>query len=300
MSDIVKKLGPKLKYGIKTNEPMSRHTSWQVGGPADYYLYPVDTGELVEIVRFSKENEVPLYVLGNGTNLLVLDGGIRGMVVYIGDAFSYIKRENDRLTAGAGTPVTYLARTAAEEGLTGLEFAIGIPGSLGGAIIMNAGAFGGYLGERVQLVKLISMDGEILELGSEECSFGYRTSNLAGKGIVVEVTLQLKPGDPAEAERLIEHYLVERSRRHPSLPSAGSVFRNLPEQAAGRLIEEAGGKGMRIGGAVVSEQHANFIVNTGSATAADILALIRSVQQLVKEKHGLELKPEVKIVGEER
>jgi len=296
---VEKELGSKLKKGVKKNEPMARHTSWQVGGPADYYLCPADLEEVVAIVKFSNKYQQPLYVIGSGTNLLVLDGGIRGVVVKMGEPFSYVQPSGNRLIAGAGTPVSYMARTASEQGLAGLEFAIGIPGSLGGAVIMNAGAFGGYIGEKIRSIKLVSNQGEIKTLGLDELSFGYRTSNLPGKGIIAEAELELVSGDPEESNQLIERFLAERSLRHPKLPSAGSVFRNLPDQPAGRLIEEAGGKGMRIGGAEVSQRHANFIVNTGRAKASDILALIEKVRSLVKNKYGVELQPEVKIVGEE-
>ncbi len=298
--NIDRELGQKLKEGIRKNEPMSRHTSWQVGGPADYYLCPADLSELVEIVRFSNKYNLPLYVFGNGTNLLVLDGGIRGLVVNIGSSFSYVNCEQNGLTAGAGTPMTYLARTAAEQGLVGLEFAVGIPGSLGGAVIMNAGSFGGYIGEKVRAVKLVSPGAELITMERNELSFSYRTSNLPGKGVIFEIVLDLKPGDSVESMKLMDYFLSERSRRHPDLPSAGSVFRNIPDQPAGKIIEEIGCKGMRIGGAEVSCKHANFIVNTGTATAADILSLIEAVRQKVKDEYNLDLQPEVKIVGEER
>ncbi len=297
--NIEQELGSKLKGDIKKDEPMAKHTSWQVGGPADYFICPADLDELLEIVRLSDKYHLPLYILGNRTNLLVLDGGIRGLVVKIGAAFSYIKHEHDTLAAGAGTPMAYMARSAAEKGLSGLEFAIGIPGSLGGALIMNAGAFGSYIGERVYSVKLVGFCGELITLSQEDLSFGYRTSNLIGRGVLVEAVLEMKKGEPAKSFETMEHFSEERRSRHPALPSAGSVFRNLPDQPAGRIIEEAGGKGMQIGGAAVSKEHANFIVNTGHATAADILNLIRAVRQLVKDNYNLELQPEVRIIGEE-
>lgn len=293
-------LGRQLRAGIKENEPMSLHTSWQVGGPADYYLLPADEAELREIVRFTKRTGLPLFVFGNGTNLLVRDGGIRGLVVQIGAPFSYVHREGSSLRAGAGTSLTFLARAAAKEGLQGLGFAGGIPGSLGGALVMNAGAFGSYIGSLVAEVSMVRLDGEAVRLGREEIVFGYRQSNLIGKGIIVEALLELKEGEPDELKGEVEKYLSERRRRHPSLPSAGSVFRNPPGRPAGRLIEEAGGKGLSIGPARVSGQHANFIVNAGGASARDIEELIEAVRQLVKEKFAVELQTEVKIIGEER
>jgi UDP-N-acetylmuramate dehydrogenase len=288
-----------LKNGVKTNEPMSLHTTWQVGGPADYFLSPVNSSELIEIVQISKKYNQPIQVVGNGSNLLVLDGGIRGLVVYIGEAFCYLSRIEEGLLAGAGTPMTMLAKTAAQYSLSGIEFAVGIPGSLGGAVIMNAGAFGGYIGDSVLRVGLVTTEGQTVTLDRENISFGYRTTSLVGMGIVYEISVKLDQGDPDESSRQMKHFLAERRRRHPTQPSCGSVFRNLPGQPAGQLIEQAGAKGLRIGGAEVSTQHANFIVNTGSATAADILQLIKTVQNMVKDKFACELHPEVRIIGEE-
>ncbi len=298
--NIRKELGQLIKSEIKEDEPMAKHTSWKVGGPADYFVCPGDSNELIEIVRYCRERSLPICVVGNGSNLLVLDGGIRGLVVKIAEPFSYVKRSDNRLEAGAGTPMTYLARTAAEQGLAGLEFCVGIPGLLGGALIMNAGSFGGYIGEKVTAVKVVSPAAELVTLQRGELTFSYRSSNLVRKGIVVEVSLELKQGNPQESLKLMEHFISERGRRHPSQPSAGSVFRNMPDQPAGKIIEEIGCKGMRIGGAEVSCKHANFIVNTGDASAADILALIEAVRLQVREEHNLELQPEVKIVGEEK
>lgn len=297
--NVVLELGPKLKEGVKVNEPLALHTSWEVGGPADYFLCPVNVDEIIEIIRFSRQHNLPLQIIGNGSNLLVRDGGIRGLVVKIGDSFCYLQCKDDLLIVGAGTPMTYAARMAAEEALCGCEFMVGIPGSLGGAIIMNAGSFGGYIGEKVSSVKLVSLEGEALVLDKEQLSFAYRWSNLLGRGVIVEASIQLERGNKEESLKKMEYFLAERRRRHPSLPSAGSVFRNLPEQPAGRLIENAGAKGMRIGGAEVSTKHANFIVNRGDATASDILALMNTVRSMVKEKYDIDLQPEVKVVGEE-
>lgn len=221
------------------------------------------------------------------------------MVINIGNSFSYVKPIESGLTAGAGTAMSYLAAKAARLGLSGLEFSVGIPGTLGGAVVMNAGAYGGHIGEKVKSVRIVSRSGQIISLEKDKLSFAYRQSNLAGKGVIYEVDLTLKKGSSKESLDKMSSLLEERSLRHPSLPSAGSVFRNLPDLPAGKLIESAGAKGMKVGGAEVSSKHANFIVNTGGATAADILTLINKVQKLVKEKHGLDLKPEVKIVGEE-
>lgn len=293
-------LGRRMRAGLKKDEPMSLHTSWQVGGPADYYLLPADRDELKEIVRFKNSTGLPLFVFGNGTNLLVRDGGIRGLVVQIGEPFSYICREGKLLRAGSGTPLTLLAQKAAKEGLRGLGFTAGIPGSLGGALVMNAGAFGSYIGALVAEVSVIRPGGEQARLGPDDIVFGYRQSNLSGQGIIVEALLKLEEGDPEALKGEVERYLAERRRRHPNLPSAGSVFRNPPGNPAGHLIEAAGGKGLSIDAARVSEQHANFIVNTGGASARDIETLIEVIRKQVKDKFGVELQTEVRIVGEER
>ncbi len=296
--DIERELGAKLKHGLKTGEPMKNHTSWEVGGPADYFVCPANVEELALIVKYSRDHDLPLFVFGNGTNLLVQDGGIRGLVVKIGDDFSYTIFGNDRVKAGAGTSVTTLACEAAKRGCGGFEFAAGIPGSLGGASIMNAGAFGGNIGEWILEAEVVNPAGEIEVIPRRELNFSYRSSNLPEKGIVTAVTLKITPCDPEEAKEKIERFMSERHRRHPALASAGSTFRNLADQPAGRLIESAGGKGMRVGGAEVSTQHANFIINSGGAKASDIVCLIDQVRSLVREKHGVDLHPEVKIVGE--
>ncbi len=297
---IEQELGSRLTHGLKIEEPMRGHTSWKVGGPADYFLQPADLNELITIVRYSDQHKLPLYILGNGTNVLILDGGIRGLVIHIGPAFNYLEEDHSCLTVGAGTPMSTLAKNAAALGFTGLEFAIGIPGSLGGALIMNAGAFGGYIGERILQVKVVDFLGQVTTLQREELYFGYRDSSLIGKGIIVEACLGLNQGDKEKIIKKMEEFSAQRRRRHPNLPSAGSVFRNPPGQSAGKIIEEAGAKGLRIGGAEVSTQHANFIVNTGEATAADIVSLIKTVRQLVKDKYNLELHPEIRMIGEEK
>lgn len=297
--NVERELGRRLKAGVRRDEPMSLHTSWGVGGPADYYLLPANSDELQEIIRFKNSSGLPLFVFGNGTNLLVREGGIRGLVVQIGPAFGYIRREGRALRAGSGTPMTALARAAAGEGLRGLGFAAGIPGTLGGALVMNAGAFGSYIGALVAEVSLILPEGERARLGPENVIFGYRQSNLGRLGVIVEALLELEQGDREALTEEVEHYFAERRRRHPSLPSAGSVFRNPPGSPAGGLIEAAGGKGLTAGGAAVSGKHANFIVNRGGASARDIEHLIERVREMVREKFGVELQTEVRIVGEE-
>lgn len=298
--NVEQELGSRLRASLRRSEPMSIHTSWKVGGAADYYLAPVSLNDLIEAVRYCRDKKIPFYVIGNGSNLLVLDGGIRGMVIEIGAPFHYLHMDGSRLKAGAGSPMSCLARTAAQNGLAGLEFAGGIPGTLGGALIMNAGAFGSHIGEAVRAVSVVRFDGLARTLQKEDIVFEYRNSSLSGEGVIFEAVLELEIGKNADLEKKVDFYLNERRRRHPQLPSCGSVFRNLPDQPAGRLIEAAGGKGLRVGGAQVSEQHTNFIVNLGGATACDILNLIEQVRWLVRAKFQVDLHPEVKIIGEER
>lgn len=278
---------------------MSLHTSWKVGGAADYFVEPADLEEVASVLCLCSAQELPLFIFGNGTNLLVREGGIRGVVLKIGGSFNYIRWDGAIARAGSGTPVSLLAREAARQGLEGLEFAGGIPGTLGGALVMNAGAFGSYTGNTVETVKVVDFQGRLRLLNREECRFEYRSSCLSRTGVVVEAMLKLKRGDPLLLEQRMESFLSERLSRHPQQPSAGSVFRNPPGRSAGELIEAAGGKGLRSGFAQVSEKHANFILNLGGATASDIIILMTTVQKLVWEKFKIELCPEVRIVGEE-
>ena len=292
-----------LGVEVRKKEPMALHTSWKVGGPADYYVICDQPEQIAAVAGLCNRYSLPLTVIGNGTNLLVRDGGLRGIVMKLGPALQYITREGNKVRVGAATALPYLAKVTASWGLAGLEHAGGIPGTVGGALIMNAGAFGAYIGDLVEQVKVINTGkgtGEARLLTREECGFKYRGSNLSREGIIVEVLLNLSEKNPVFLEDKVREYLAERSRRHPQQPSAGSVFRNPPgSPTAGRLIEAAGGKKLQVGRAQVSEQHANFIVNLGGATAADILALMARVQRLVKEKFNLELQPEVRVIGED-
>ncbi len=293
-------LSPKVE--VKKDEPMRLHISWKVGGPADYFIVPEQLEQISAVARLCKKYGYPLTVIGNGTNLLVREGGLRGVVMKIGSTFKYITREGTRVRVGAGTPLPHLTGTTVGWGLAGLETAGGIPGTVGGALIMNAGAFGAYIGDLVKEVTVVDITGragEIKLLTRDDCSFSYRKSSLSREGAIVEVLLQLRKGDPFFLEKKAQGFLTERLRRHPQQPSAGSVFRNFPGLPAGKLIEIAGGKGLQVGKAQVSRQHANFIVNLGGATAEDILVLMEKVQRLVKEKFNLELQPEVRVIGED-
>ncbi|WP_207708966.1 UDP-N-acetylmuramate dehydrogenase [Heliomicrobium undosum] len=282
-------------------EPMSRHTTWKIGGPADLFAMPADEADLAGLIRGCREREIPWMVVGSGSNLLVADNGIRGVVIHLGRAFSDRRLDDCRLTAGGGCALSGLARLAVKAGLQGLEFACGIPASLGGAVAMNAGAHGGSMENIVRWADVIDDEGRIRRYQGEEMDFAYRHSRLQGeKAIVVRVGMELRWGDQEALERWMEEKLTLRRKSQPlDFPNAGSVFLNPPGSlSAGRLIDEAGMKGFAIGGAQVSERHANFIVNRGGATAADVLALIDTVRARVLATCGIELKSEVRVIGD--
>lgn len=284
---------------LRSNEPMSRHTSWRVGGPADRFFKPADIDDLSAFLS-SLPGEVPVFWFGLGSNLLVRDGGIRGVVI----AGSGLFRTLDDLgghcvRVGSSVPCTQLARQCIRWGYGPSEFFAGIPGSVGGALAMNAGAHGGETWERVVSVKTLNRAGELRERGRDEFDVGYRNVGGLDQEWFIEATLAFDPDvEPSMARQ--KDMLERRRQTQPlGLPSCGSVFRNPPGDHAARLIESAGLKGYRIGGAEVSPKHANFIINTGDATAADIERLITHVRDTVSARHGIELQHEVRIVGEE-
>ncbi len=285
---------------VLVDEPMSRHTSFRVGGPADILVTPRDTEDLVALLRALAELGVPCCVIGAGTNVLVRDEGIRGVVIKIADAMSAVSRERwDIVRAEAGALMPSLCRTVAQWGLSGLEFASGIPGTVGGAVAMNAAAYGSCVCEVVRAARVVTRDGSVLELSRDELAPGLKTTRVLEDALVlVQAAFQLRPDDPEAIRARMKTYLDERSRRQPlSLPSAGCIFKNPAGGGAGRLIDAVGLKGARIGGAEVSRVHANFIVNTGGATARDILSLMEKVQEAVRAKFGVTLEPEVRILG---
>ncbi len=282
-------------------EPMTRHTSFRIGGPADLLAQPGDEGELRALLRCAKKAGVPVTVIGNGSNLLVRDKGIRGLVIKIGSMLNEMKAAGTRLTFGSGVPLALAAKKAAEEGLSGLEFAVGIPGSIGGAVYMNAGAYGGEMADVVESVRAIDREGNVLTLPAGEMGFAYRKTLLQEKELIItSITVALKEGDRSEIAAKMADLSGRRITKQPlDLPSAGSTFKRPEGHYAGTLIEETGLKGYRVGGAKISEKHAGFVVNTGDATAEDVLKLIGDVQEKVYAKHGVRLYPEVLIIGEE-
>ena len=287
-------------HQILENEPMSRHTTFRVGGPADVLFLPESEEQLLQALSIAREAGVPCFVIGNGSNLVVKDGGIRGLVIALGEGMAAIARAGETLTALAGASLARVSAYAQASGLSGLEFASGIPGTLGGGCAMNAGAYGGQLSD-VLVDARVLLDGEVRTLTVEEMQMGYRTSlPLRRGGIVISARFALTPDDPeAIAARMRELNARRRDKQPLNYPSAGSTFKRPEGYFAGALIEQAGLKGKRVGGAQVSEKHAGFIVNTGGATAADILTLIGTVQDEVADRFGVRLETEVRILGED-
>ncbi|OAT81807.1 UDP-N-acetylmuramate dehydrogenase [Desulfotomaculum copahuensis] len=283
------------------DEPMSRHTTWRIGGPADILVEPDGVDGLTALIALLQAWKLTPLIIGNGSNLLVRDGGIRGVVVKIGRGLGGIKITGAVVTAGAGAALGALAAAARDAGVGGLAFAAGIPGTVGGAVVMNAGAHGSSMRDVVQEVLVMDYSGCCTRLPAAALDFGYRTSCLKGAPLIVlEATCRGGLQDPAAIRREMEGYQAKRRATQPlTRPSAGSVFRNPPGRAAGQLIEQAGAKGMRSGDAQVSTLHGNFIINLGAATARDVLDLIRRVQDLVYDRFGATLTLEVQILGED-
>ena len=285
---------------ILYNEPMKNHTSFKVGGPAGIFIEPDDRAELVKAIKDLREQGVSYYIIGNGSNLLVSDKGLRGAVVKIGEKFGSVSINNDIITAESGVLLSTLSKMAAREGLTGMEFASGIPGSLGGAVTMNAGAYGGEMKDIVEWVEILDQDLNIKRLKNDEMKFMYRKSIIEpGKHIVLRCCIRLKKGNKDEIDNKMAELAEKRRSKQPlHLPSAGSTFKRPEGYFAGKLIEDAGLRGFSIGGAQVSTLHCGFVVNNGDATAKDVYDLIRHVQKTVFEKFNVMLEPEVKILGE--
>lgn len=285
---------------VYRNEPMKKHTTFRIGGPADYYLCPHSAKEIQKAVEICREENIPYFILGNGSNLLVSDKGYRGAVIQLWKNVSDIRVDGCRIQAKAGASLAKIAAQAMEKGLTGMEFAAGIPGTLGGAVVMNAGAYGGEMKDILKEVLVMDKEGRIFTLKTEDLKLGYRTSIVKEKGyIVLAAVLELQPGDRNKIRDLMEDLKQRRAEKQPlDMPSAGSTFKRPEGFFAGKLIMDAGLRGFSVGGAQVSEKHCGFVVNTGEATASDVLTLIREVQKRVRENSGVELETEVKFLGE--
>ncbi|WP_298022705.1 UDP-N-acetylmuramate dehydrogenase [uncultured Dysosmobacter sp.] len=289
---------PDLK--VTADEPMSRHTSFRIGGPARRMAFPQNGEQLVLLMGFAEECGAETLVIGNGTNLLAADEGLDRLVVDLSAAMHGIQgEENGTVTAEAGVSLARLADFACKQGLTGLEFAHGIPGTLGGAVCMNAGAYGGEMKQVIQAVTVLFPDEGVKTLTGEEMAFGYRCSLLTDRpeGVVLRAAVRLAPGDPAAIREKMQELMARRKASQPlEWPSAGSTFKRPAGHFAGTLIDQCGLKGLTVGGAQVSEKHAGFVINKGGATCADVTALIAQVQARVYDKTGVRLEPEVKII----
>ena len=285
---------------VKTDEPMSKHTTFQAGGCADIFVTPENAEKVREVISCLRDNDIPYYVVGNGSNLLVSDDGFRGVIVNIGRNISQIRIDGEVITAGAGAPLIGISNEALEAGLTGMEFASGIPGTLGGACVMNAGAYGGEMKDILTEVTVLDADGNIRTIPAGDLELGYRTSSIIKNGYtVLEASMRLRHGDKDEIRAYTDELTEKRKSKQPlEYPSAGSTFKRPEGYFAGKLISDAGLKGARCGGAQVSEKHAGFIINAGNATAADIMNLIRHVQETVRNEFGVELEREVRILGD--
>ena len=289
------------KDSILIDEPMSRHTTFRVGGPADFFVTPKVKEEVRDVIRICKEAGMPYYIIGNGSNLLVSDAGYRGVIVQIYKEMNEVKAEGDLVKAQAGALLSGIAAKALGAELSGFEFASGIPGTIGGACVMNAGAYGGEMKDVLESVTALTGEGKIIELGRNELELGYRTSVIAKKGyIVLGAVLKLERGDGEKIKTYMDELKEKRVTKQPlEYPSAGSTFKRPEGYFAGKLIEDAGLRGFQVGGAQVSEKHCGFVINRDHATAADIMELMRQVQIRVKENYGVDLEPEVKRLGDE-
>ena len=285
-------------------EPMSRHTSFKIGGPCDLLVLPKTSGDAVLAWTLCKDAGLSCHVIGNGTNLLVKDGGYRGCLIKVAPGSSGVRRTGERsLEVLSGTLLPRLVQSAFEEGLSGLEWAVGIPGSVGGAVVMNAGAYGGDFGSVVRRIKVARPGGETEWIAAQDAGFSYRRSCFSDRDdlLVVSAELELVPGDKAKIYDVMMHRALEREEKQPlDVPSAGSAFRRPPGHYVGAMIEALGLKGKTVGGAQVSPKHAGFIVNTGNATAKDVLELMALIQTAVKEAFQVDLEPEIVVIGEDR
>ncbi|MBR1396622.1 MAG: UDP-N-acetylmuramate dehydrogenase [Selenomonadaceae bacterium] len=280
--------------------PMSEHTTFKIGGKADILIFPSTVEEVANVLKLIYKNQIACTIIGNGSNVLVLDNGIRGAVIKFNGQFAGIKSEDTKIIAAAGAKLKDVSNFAADNGLSGLEFAIGIPGSIGGAVFMNAGAYGGEMKSVVSKVTAVSKTGDIKEFNINELDLGYRHSIFQTNGYAIcEIELQLQNGNTDEIKNQMDDFTARRESKQPlDYPSAGSTFKRPEGHFAGTLIDKTGLKGLRVGDAMVSTKHAGFVVNAGHATAADVLSLIDEVKRRVYEAHGVMLSPEVRIIGE--
>lgn len=288
-----------LGCSVRENEPLSTHTSFKIGGVADWLVTVKSLDQAVGVLRFCNEEKFPVFFLGNGSNLLVSDRGVEGVVLRVNTEENAPTVNGTHITVSAGMPLSRLCRTACENGLSGLEFAYGIPGTVGGGTYMNAGAYGGQLSDVVCSVTALTKTGEIQELSAAELAFDYRHSVFMERPLLIwSVTMQLQKGEPACIKKTMEKYLCCRREKQPlEYPSGGSFFKRPQGHFAGALIEQCGLKGATVGGAQISEKHAGFLINRGGATCADVMELCRHVQDTVQQRFGVRLEREVQFIG---
>jgi UDP-N-acetylmuramate dehydrogenase len=296
-------LAQELRQGLRgrvlVHEPMARYTSFRIGGPADLVVVPQDVADLTLALALARSAGLPVQVHGGGSNSLIRDGGIRGMVILL-SAFQELLRSGDEVAAGVGVRVGRLLAFCSRQDLAGLEILSGVPGTVGGAVWGNAGAWGGSAADRLARVHLLTAEGEEMTLAREAIPARYRSSGLPAGSVITRAVFGLTPDEPGAVRRRISGYLVERNLRQPvEFRSAGSIFKNPPGDYAGRLVEAAGVKGARIGGAMISEKHGNFVVNLGGARAADVLALVELARERVRAMTGILLELEIRVVGED-
>ena len=290
-------LGPEA---VLVDEPMKKHTTFRIGGPADYYVLPKTIEEVKKVTTLCKEAEIPYYVLGNGSNLLVSDEGYRGVIIQLYRNMNQIEVEGTTIRAQVGALLSQIAGEALRHSLTGFEFAAGIPGTLGGAVRMNAGAYGGEMKQVLESVEVMTADGEFLTIPVEEMGLAYRTSVVEQKNyIVLEAVISLEKGNPEKIKEVMDDLKEKRVTKQPlEYASAGSTFKRPEGYFAGKLIEDAGLRGFRVGDAQVSEKHCGFVINRGNASAAEVMELMRQVEDKVEENSGVRLEAEVRRIGE--
>lgn len=285
-----------FKGKISLNEPLAPYTTFRIGGVADYLVEPVDAEDLLSLVRYCRKRSMPYHVMGNGSNILISDEGIRGVVINLESGFNYLRRYNGGVLAGAGVKMAKFVDFCIENSYAGVEMIAGIPATIGGALVMNAGCYGGETSTYVTEVQVIR-DDRIMSLTKEQCGFVYRGSGLKST-VIMQARFTLPHGEKAELLRLRKNHMIHRNQTQPvEIPNAGCIFKNPDGFKAAILIEECGLKGERLGGALVSPKHSNFIVNTGNATANDVLGLVKMVRDAVKKSNGVELELEIKLVG---
>ncbi|WP_353095391.1 UDP-N-acetylmuramate dehydrogenase [Tissierella praeacuta] len=298
----IKNLFENKSFGkILLDELMKNHTTFKIGGPVDIMIIPSNEEELIGAIKFSRENNIDFLIMGNGSNLLVRDGGIRDAVIKINEGFNNIEVKGNKIYCQAGALLSTISKVALKNSLKNFEFASGIPGTIGGAITMNAGAYGGEMKDVVTKVRVLNKNNEIIEYTNEEMNFRYRNSRVGDEGLIVlGVELDLEEGDHSSIEELMKELTYKRTSKQPlELPSGGSTFKRPEGYFAGKLIEDSGLRGLRHGGAQVSEKHCGFVVNIDNSTCKDVLHLISVVQKVVRDKFNVELETEIKLLGED-